>query len=119
MFLAESTTAASIELLTTIISLVVTLIPTLAGLIVTCIKLFKNKDWNKVKDIADAVMKEVEAQSKEVNMTSEKKLTAALEAIQKALIVAGITFDDKTKERTKEYIEQCIRWFNQMSNSSK
>ena len=44
MFLAESTTAASIELITTIISLVVTLIPTLAGLIVTCIKLFKNKD---------------------------------------------------------------------------
>ena len=44
MFLVESTTAASIELITTIISLVVTLIPTLAGLIVTCIKLFKNKD---------------------------------------------------------------------------
>lgn len=116
MFLEESTTAASIELITTIISLVITLIPTLTGLIITCVKLFKNKDWSKIKDIADAAMKEVEEQSKDVNMTSEKKLEAALEAIQKSLTVAGITFDDKTKQRTKEYIEQCIKWFNQMSN---
>lgn len=114
MILAENTTVASIELITTIISLVVTLIPTLTGLVLTCVKLFKNKDWNKIKDIADAAMKEVEEQSKNVNMSSNKKLESALEIIQKSLTVAGINFDDKTKERTKEYISECIKWFNQM-----
>lgn len=107
------------ELIIAIVSLVATLLPVLIGFIMFVIKTFKNKDWKIIMKIAEAAMKEVEAYSSKMPITSEEKLSMAMEIIQKSLQTADIDFDDKTKEKTKTYIKECIEWFNSMNGKNK
>ena len=106
-------------LIIAIISLVATLLPVLIGFIMFVIKTFKNKDWKTIMKVAEAAMKEVETYSSKMPITSEEKLNMAMEIIQKSLQTADIDFDDKTKEKTKTYIKECIKWFNSMNGKNK
>lgn len=94
-----------------------TLIPSLIGAVAFVINTIKNKNWDKVKEIADRVMKSVEAYAKAHpgELSSEQKLDMALESIETALTAENIKFSAKLTKRTVAYIKECISWFNDMN----
>ena len=116
MFLSSVENANQIaSLIYTIVSLAVLIIPSIVSAVIFIVKAIKNKDWKQIMNVADAAMKEVEEYAKtHPNMTSDEKLDMALNAVQKSLSSMNITFDDTTKEKTKNYINQTIKWFNDM-----
>jgi len=116
MFLSSVENANQIaSLIYTIVSLAILIIPSIVSAVIFIIKAVKNKDWRQIMNVADAAMKEVEEYAKaHPNMTSDEKLDMALNAVQKSLSSMNITFDDATKEKTKNYINQTIKWFNDM-----
>lgn len=116
MFLTELGDANQIaSLIYTIVSLAILVIPSIVSAIIFIVKAVKNKDWKQIMSVADAAMKEVEEYAKtHPTMTSDQKLDMALNAVQKSLSSMNIAFDDATKEKTKNYINQTIKWFNDM-----
>ncbi len=93
------------------------LLPTVAGAIIFIINIIKNKDWDKVKEVADRVMKSVEdyARAHPGELSSEQKLDMALQSIENALTAEGIKFSAKMTKRTIAYIKDCVAWFNGMN----
>ena len=79
--------------------------------------IIKNKDWDKVKEVADRAMKSVEdyARAHPGELSSEQKLDMALQAIENALVAENIKFSAKMTKRTIAYIKDCVAWFNGMN----
>jgi phosphopantothenate synthetase len=96
---------------TNLISVVAAAIAAVIGLVVTIVKLVKNKNWEKLKEIADAAMVKAEASGK----AGKEKLQIALDAIQAGAKEAGITISDSLLEAIKQYIEAAINQHNTLN----
>lgn len=94
------------------------LIGVLAGLIPTGVSLYKkvkeiikNKDWMTIMKVAQSAMSEVEEYAtKHPEMTSEEKLEMAIETVKASLTAMGVSYDDATLEKLKDYINDLIKW---------
>lgn len=110
------------EQIITLVTLIAGLIGAIAALIPTLIKMFnafkeiaKNKNWQALKDIAKAAMKEVEEHyRKNPAMTSKQKLDMAIDIIVTGAKEINIEVDESVIENLVEYIEQTIKWANNM-----
>lgn len=110
------------EQIITLITLIAGLIGAIAALIPTLIKLFKalkeifkNKNWQALKDIAKAAMQEVEEHYRaNPTMTSKQKLDMAIDLIVEGAKEIDIEVDESTIENLIEYIEKTIKWANSM-----
>jgi uncharacterized membrane protein YbaN (DUF454 family) len=106
----------------TLITLIIGLIGAIAALIPTLIKLFntikeiaKNKNWTKLIAIAMDAMKDVEKHYREnPNMSSQEKLDMALDIIRSSSANLGVTISEKEIDDLVKYIEDTIKWANDM-----
>lgn len=114
------------EQVITLITLIAGLIGAIAALIPTLIKLFKalkeifkNKNWQALKDIAKTAMKEVEEHYRShPEMTSQQKLDMAVEIIIEGAKAIEIEVSEETIRDIIKYIEDTIKWANDMKKDS-
>lgn len=112
----------TVEQVITLITLIAGLIGAIATLVPTLIKLFKalkeivkNKNWQALKDIAKAAMKEVEEHYREhPEMTSQQKLDMAVEIIIASAAEIDIEVSEDTIKEIIKYINETIQWANDM-----
>ena len=110
------------EQVITLITLIAGLIGAIAALVPTLIKLFntmkeliQNKNWQALKDIAKNAMKEVEEYYRvHPDMTSQQKLDMAIELIITSAAIINIEIDEQTIRNLVKYIEDTIKWANDM-----
>lgn len=81
------------------------------GLGITIYKLVKNKNWEKLKEIANAAMVTAEASGK----AGKDKLQIALDAVQSGAKEAGITISDALLAAIKIYINKAIDQHNTLN----
>jgi hypothetical protein len=114
------------EQVITLITLIVGLVGAIATLVPTLIKLFnafkeiaKNKNWQALKDIAKAAMKEVEEHYRlHPEMTSEEKLNMAIEVIIAGAAEIDVEVNEDTIRDIVKYINETIQWANDMKKDS-
>lgn len=112
----------TVQEIITLITLIIGLVGAIAALIPTLIKLFnslkeiaKNKNWTKLISIAMEAMKDVEKYYREnPNMTGKQKLDMALEIIKESSASLNVTISDKEVNDLIEYINDTIKWANDM-----
>jgi hypothetical protein len=104
-----------------LISLLVGLVGTIAALIPTIIKLIKalktiakNKDWEKIKNIAVAAIESAEASQK----TGSEKKQAVIDAVKEGCKEAGVELSDDLLESLSTYIDSMISYFNNMNSAT-
>ena len=110
------------EQVITLITLIVGLIGAIAALIPTLIKLIKtfkelvaNKNWAALTKIAMSAMKDVEVEyKKNPNMSSQEKLDMAIEIIQSSAAQMGVEVTDELIDNFVKYINDTIKWANDM-----
>ena len=112
----------TVEQVITLITLIVGLIGAIAALVPTLIKLFntmkeliQNKNWQAIKDIAKAAMKEVEEHYRlHPEMTSQQKLDMAVGIIIEGAKAIEVEVNEETIRDIIKYIEDTIKWANDM-----
>lgn len=112
----------TVEQVITLITLIVGLIGAIAALVPTLIKLFntmkeliQNKNWQAIKDIAKAAMKEVEEHYRlHPEMTSQQKLDMAVGIIIEGAKAIEVEVNEETIRNIIKYIEDTIKWANDM-----
>ena len=73
-------------------------------------KIAKNKDFAKIKEIADTAMKEAEKSDKH----GLQKQEMVVNIVKEECKLLDIDFDDQALLDLIAYIEQSINWFNDM-----
>lgn len=106
----------------TLITLIVGLIGAIAALIPTIIKmvkalreLIKNKQWQKIIELAISAMKEAEGLFQE----GTDKLEYAMKTVKAACKELNIALDDTLMVNLEKYIRDLISWHNDMNDASK
>jgi len=101
----------------TLIGLIVGLVGAIAALIPTLIKLGKalkeiinDKNWTKIKEIADAAMKVAE----ETGASGADKLTMVIASVKAGCEKCDIILDENLVNNLITYINNTIAWFNSM-----
>ena len=108
-------TITLITLIAGLVGTIATLIPTLIKLFNTMKELVQNKNWQALKDIAKNAMYEVEAHYRtHPEMTSQQKLDMAIELIIESAAMIDISIDEQTIRELVKYIEDTIKWANDM-----
>lgn len=97
------------------IAAVAVLIPVAINLGKKGVELVKDKNWEKIKEIAMAAMKEAEASGKK----GSEKQQMVIDAVVAGCKEAGIEVKEDDLKKLAEYITQTIEWFNNMNDSSK
>lgn len=104
------------ELICTLISTILGVIPTIVSVVLLVRNIIKNKDWTIIQKIAQSAMKAVEDYAKShPGMKGDDKLNMALEAVKNGLAAANINFDENTIKKIVEYINQMVGWSNSMN----
>ena len=118
IILAESFWPVTAEGWITLISFIIGFIGAVAALIPTVIKLVKkgkeliaNKDWEKIKDIAQAAIEQAEKSG----ATGADKKQMVLDSVEAACKEAGITLDATLLANLSDFIDTTIKWFNNMN----
>lgn len=113
---------ATVEGWVTLIGLMIGLIGAIAALIPTIVKLCKSlktivkeKNWSKIKEIADSAMKAAE----ESNKSGAEKKELVINTVKAGCKAAGIEIDDGLIESLSKYIDETIEWFNDMNKEAK
>lgn len=114
------------EQIITLITLIAGLVGAIAALVPTLIKMFnalkelsKNKNWNQLRNIAMNAMQEVEKHYRSnPSMTSKDKLDMAIDLIIAGAKEIGVIVDEKLIEDLVKYIEETIKWANDMKKDS-
>ena len=103
-----------------LVSLIVGLIGAIAALIPTIIKLVKalktiakNKDWEKIKNIAVVAIESAEASQR----TGEEKKQMVIGTVKVACKEAGVELDDGLLNNLSTYIDDMISYFNNMKST--
>ena len=112
----------TLEQIITLVTLIVGLIGAVAALVPTLINLFKalaeivkTKNWQALKDIAKAAMKEVEEHYREhPEMTGEDKLNMAIEIVIAGAKEINVEVTEETIKNLITYINDTIKWANDM-----
>lgn len=92
------------------IGAIVALIPVSIKLVKRGKELIKNKDWAKIKEIADTAMKTAESTGK----TGAEKKEIVIAAVKAGCAEAGIIIDEKLLKDLADYIDTTIEWVNGM-----
>lgn len=92
------------------IGAIVALIPVSIKLVKRGRELVKNKDWAKIKEIADTAMKTAESTGK----TGAEKKEIVIAAVKAGCEKAGIVIDEKLLKDLADYIDTTIEWVNGM-----
>lgn len=92
------------------IGAIVALIPVSIKLVKRGKELVKNKDWAKIKEIADTAMKTAESTGK----TGAEKKEIVIAAVKAGCEKAGIVIDEKLLKDLVDYIDTTIEWVNGM-----
>ena len=92
------------------IGAIVALIPVSIKLVKRGKELIKNKDWAKIKEIADTAMKTAESTGK----TGVEKKEIVIAAVKAGCAEAGIVIDEKLLKDLADYIDTTIEWVNGM-----
>lgn len=116
----------TLEQIITLVTLIVGLVGAIATLIPTLVKLFKttkelvaNKNWTKLKEIAMTAMKEVEEYYRtHPSMTSQDKLNMAMDIIKVSSASLEIELNEEAIRNLISYINQTIKWANDMKKDS-
>ena len=96
------------------------LIGSIAALIPTAIKLFKalkeivkNKNWQKILELADNAMELAEITS----LHGSDKRDLVINTVRKGCSELDIELNEELVENLIKYIDESIRWLNRMNNS--
>lgn len=98
-----------------LVGAIIALIPTVIRVIRLGKEIIKNKDWNKIKEIANAAMIAAEAKFKE---GSDKK-EVVIDAVKQACFEANIPLDEDVLDNLVEYIDTIISYHNNMTQANK
>lgn len=98
-----------------LVGAIIALIPTIIKVVRLGKEIIKNKDWNKIKEIANAAMIAAEAKYKE---GSDKK-EAVIDAVKQACFEANIPLDEGVLDNLVEYIDTIISYHNNMTQANK
>ena len=93
------------------IAAIAALIPTAVKLAKKGAELMKDKNWEKIKDIALAAMKEAEASGKK----GSEKQQMVIDAVVAGCKEAGIEISEEDLKNLAKYIDETIGWFNDMN----
>lgn len=104
-----------IVLIVGLIGAIVALVPTLIKLCKSLATIVKNKNWDKIKEIADAAMKAAEASGK----SGAEKQEMVIAAVKAGCAEAEIELDEEILNNLIKYIQECIAWFNDMNKKTK
>lgn len=97
------------------VAAVAALIPTAVKMVKRGAELMKNKDWLKIQEIAMAAMREAEASDKK----GSEKQQMVIDAVIAGCKQAEIEINEEDLKNLVEYIDETIKWFNSMNESSK
>ena len=100
-----------IGIISAAISSLVALICTFKKLIPALFKIARNKDWAKIKELADIAMKEAEKSDKH----GVEKQEMVLNIVSKECKALDIQFNEQDVLDLIDYIKQSIDWFNEMT----
>jgi len=89
---------------------IVALIPMTINLVKKGKELIKNKDWDKIKEIADVAMKKAE----ETGKTGAEKKEIVIAAVKAGCEEAGIIINEQLLKNLADYIDATIEWVNSM-----
>lgn len=96
------------------------LIGSIAALIPTAIKLFKalkeivkNKNWQKILELADNAMELAEITS----LHGSDKRDLVINTVRKGCSELDIELNEELVENLIKYIDESIQWLNRMNNS--
>lgn len=104
-----------VTLIAGLIGSIAALIPVVIKLVKSLKEIIKNKNWDKIKEVATAAMKTVEDYYKtHPEMSSDDKLQMALEIIKAGCAEIDIVIDDEILNNVVKYICDTINWFNSM-----
>lgn len=113
---------SNVEGWVTLITLIVGLIGAIAALVPTIIKmvkalreLIKNKQWQKIVELAINAMKEAEGLFQE----GTDKLEYAMKTVKAACKELNIELDDTLVANLEKYIRDLISWHNDMNDAEK
>ena len=92
------------------IGAIVAIFPLVVSIVKKSKELIKNKDWDKIKEIADAAMKKAE----ETGKTGAEKKEIVIAAVKAGCEDAGIIVDEQLLKNLADYIDATIEWVNGM-----
>ena len=111
---------ASVEGWVGLILMFLGLIGSIAALIPTAIKLFKalkeivkNKNWQKILELADNAMELAEITS----LHGSDKRDLVINTVRKGCSELDIELNEELVENLIKYIDESIQWLNRMNNS--
>ena len=85
----------------------------IVGMIVAIVKLVKNKNWDKLKEVAKAAAVQAEASGK----SGEDKLSIVMDAVQAAAKELGVRMTDEAVKTMKDFISGLITWHNDLDDA--
>lgn len=97
------------------VAAILTLVPVAIKLFKKCKELIKTKNWDKIKEIADAAMEEAEASGK----SGADKKEMVVNAVKAGCEEAGIEIGEEELNNLADYIDVAIDWFNKMLSNNK
>lgn len=90
------------------------LIPTIVKLVKSLTTIAKNKDWDKIKNIAIAAIESAEASQKK----GEEKKQMVIESVKAGCQEAGVVLDEDLLNNLSTYIDSMIAYFNKMKTAT-
>lgn len=103
-----------------LIILICSLVAAIAGLVPTGIKLYrvlkqlvKDRNWKKIIQFASAAMKQAEASGKK----AKEKKVIVIESVVAACKEIGVEIDEKQLKDLSDYIDELIKWHNDMNEA--
>lgn len=118
MILAEMSFLEILRIIGEVAGLIATisaLIPTIITMVKRGKELIKNKNWNKIKEIANAAMIAAEAKYKQ----GADKQEAVIAAVKQACIEGNIPLDEEVLSNLVDYINSFIGYHNDMTQAKK
>ena len=85
----------------------------IVGMVIAIVKLIKNKNWEKLKEVAKDAALTAEASGK----AGADKLTMVMAAVQAAAKDLGVNMTDAMVAEMKEFISGLITWHNSLSDA--
>lgn len=102
-----------VSLITGLIGAVAALVPTIIKLVKALKTIAKNKDWEKIKNIAVAAIESAEASQK----TGAEKKQMVIDSVKAGCKEAGVELDDELLNNLSSYIDSMISYFNNMKST--
>ena len=104
-----------ITLICGLIAAIATLVPTFVKLFNTVKELVKEKNWKKITQIAINAIRAAE----QSGMSGADKKEMVIAAVKAGCAEAGIELDDEQLVRLADYIDEMIKYFNDMTAATK